>query len=230
MAYPTYSWTLDGMSKINNSRSNRVDTTSRLAQWRVDDFSCSSNLKSQSFKNGRLETYHGEMLLIASFNMRVVSLVEGRQTLLYGEFRDKLLEKTKGVRCAQTVPWTKRFIVDVEFFDVKTASLNGGEPRSVWSERCIKNVSATSVLGRMLSESIHTDIIISASNGSIGAHRAVLAASSPVFDSMFTHDLKEKDMSAITIPDMCIEVCRTFLSYIYSNNIQYQDLIIIIIK
>ncbi|GJZ37706.1 SKP1/BTB/POZ domain-containing protein [Tanacetum coccineum] len=163
------------------------------------------------------------MLLIASFNMRVVSLVEGRPTLLYEEFRDKLLEKTKGVRCAQTIPLTKRFIVDVEFFDLKTASLNGGEPRSVWSERCIKNVSATSVLGRMLSESIHTDIIISASNGSIGAHRAVLAASSPVFDSMFTHDLKEKDMSAITIPDMCIEVCRTFLSYIYSNNIQYQD-------
>ena len=27
--------------------------------------------------------YHGEGLLIASFNMRVVSLVEGRQTLLY---------------------------------------------------------------------------------------------------------------------------------------------------
>ena len=75
----------------------------------------------------------------------------------------------------------------------------------------------------MLSESIHTDIIISASNGSIGAHRAVLAASSPVFDSMFTHDLKEKELSVINIPDMCIEACQTFLSYLYSNNIQYQD-------
>ncbi|GJW25510.1 BTB/POZ domain-containing protein-like protein [Tanacetum coccineum] len=238
---------IDRMNNMN-SCSNRIDTTSRLAQWCVDDFSCSSNLKSQSFKIGGLDwnliaekiagfsgvssnlfcfilkpESFGEMLLIASFNMRVVSLVEGRQTLLYEEFRDKQLKKTEGVRCEQMIPLTKRFIVDVEFYDLKTASVNGGEPRSVWSDRWIKNVAATSALGRMLSESIHTDIIISASNGSIGAHRAVLAASSPVFDSMFTHDLKEKDLSAINIPDMCIEVCRTFLSYLYSNNIQYQD-------
>ncbi|PWA52333.1 BTB/POZ domain-containing protein [Artemisia annua] len=234
-----------------NSCSDRVDTTSRLAQWRVDDFSGPSNLKSKYFKIGgwdwnliieKIEKivghfgaprsecfiilkpeYHGEGLLIASFNMRVVSLVEGRRILLYTEIRDKRLKKTEGVRCALTVPLTRRFIIDVEFLDLKTASLNGGEPRSVWSERCIQNVAATSALGRMLSESIHTDIIISASNGSIGAHRAVLAASSPVFDSMFTHDLKEKELSVINIPDMCIEVCQTFLSYLYSNNIQYQD-------
>lgn len=74
----------------------------------------------------------------------------------------------------------------------------------------------------MLSESIHTDIIIRASDGSIGAHRAVLAARSPVFRSMFSHDLKEKEMSAINISDMSIQACQAFLSYIYAN-IQYQD-------
>ncbi|GKE57664.1 hypothetical protein Tco_1496849, partial [Tanacetum coccineum] len=64
------------------------------------------------------------MLLIASFNMRVISLVEGRQTLLYEEFRGKQLKKTEGVRCAQEIPLTKRLIVDVEFYDLKTASVN----------------------------------------------------------------------------------------------------------
>lgn len=82
-----------------------------------------------------------------------------------------------------------------------------------------------SAFGRLFSESIHTDIIISASNGSIAAHRAVLAARSPVFDRMFTQDLKEKDASAINIPDMPIELTQAFLSYLYSNNIEYQDLL-----
>lgn len=53
-------------------------------------------------------------------------------------------------------------------------------------------------------------------------HRAVLAARSPVFYSMLSHDLKEKDTSTINISDMSIEACKTLLSYIYSNG-QYQD-------
>lgn len=96
----------------------------------------------------------------------------------------------------------------------------GGESCSVWTERFTQNdlrSTAISSLGRMLSESIHTDIIINASDGSIGAHRAVLAARSPVFMSMFCHDLKEKEMSIINITDMSIDACQVFLSYIYGN-------------
>lgn len=69
----------------------------------------------------------------------------------------------------------------------------------------------------MLTENIHTDIIINASDGSIGAHRAVLAARSPVFRSMFSHDLKEKELSTINISDMSIEPVQALLSYIYGN-------------
>lgn len=69
----------------------------------------------------------------------------------------------------------------------------------------------------MLSESIHTDIVINASDGSISAHRAVLASRSPVFRSMFLHDLKGKEMSAINISDMSIEACQALLNYIYGN-------------
>ncbi|KAL9997426.1 putative chromatin remodeling & transcription regulator BTB-POZ family [Helianthus debilis subsp. tardiflorus] len=96
----------------------------------------------------------------------------------------------------------------------------GGEASSVFTEGFTqKELSATALssLGKMLSESIHTDIIINASDGSVGAHRAVLAARSPVFRSMFSHDLKEKEMSVINISDMSIEACQVFLSYIYGN-------------
>ncbi|KAK4355133.1 hypothetical protein RND71_024104 [Anisodus tanguticus] len=86
-----------------------------------------------------------------------------------------------------------------------------GELCSIWADGLTEkqsNATALSSLGRMLSENIHTDIIINASDGSFGVHRAVLAARSPVFRSMFSHDLKEKELSAINISDMSIEACQ----------------------
>ncbi|KAI3492917.1 hypothetical protein L1887_42412 [Cichorium endivia] len=222
----------------------RVDTTSRLAQWRIDNFG-SSYRKSDPFKIGKwnwhlvveknrnlviklfpeIPKLAGDNPPVASFNIRVISLLGGRKTLVHPEVRDKQLKSGENFVWAVEVPLTGRFIIDVEFLDLKTASPNGGEERSIWSEGLAQKDTETttlSSLGRMLSESIHTDIVIRASDGSIGAHRAVLAARSPVFCSMFSHDLKEKEMSAINISDMSIEACRAFLGYIYSN-IQYQD-------
>lgn len=95
----------------------------------------------------------------------------------------------------------------------------GGEPCSIWAGEGFtqdkSNAKALRSLGMMLAEGIHTDITINASNGSIGAHRAVLAVRSPVFCSMFSHDLKEKELSTINITDMSIETCQAFLNYLY---------------
>lgn len=104
--------------------------------------------------------------------------------------------------------------------------IQGGEACSIWAEGFTQkdsNTTALACLGRMLSESIHMDISINLSDGtSIGAHRAVLAARSPVFRSMFLHDLKEKELSTINITDMSIEACQAFLNYIYGD-IQHQQ-------
>ncbi|KAK9691545.1 hypothetical protein RND81_09G203400 [Saponaria officinalis] len=69
----------------------------------------------------------------------------------------------------------------------------------------------------MLTEGIYTDITINTSDGSLGAHRAVLAARSPVFQNMFAHDLQEKEYSTINISDMSVESCQAFLSYLYGT-------------
>ncbi|KAK1309661.1 BTB/POZ domain-containing protein [Acorus calamus] len=69
----------------------------------------------------------------------------------------------------------------------------------------------------MLEEGIHTDVTINTSDGTLKAHRAVLSASSPVFERMFIHDLKEKESSTIEIEDMSLESCMALLSYIYGN-------------
>lgn len=218
----------------------RVDTTSRLAQWRIDNLASCTYRKSDPFKIGKwnwrlvLEKNRGLFIKlypeissltkdsppIASFIIKVVSSLGGRKALVHPEIKDKQLKSSEDFVWALEVPLTGKFIIDLEFLDLKTASPNGGESCSVWTEGFTqKNLGATALssLGRMLSENIHTDIIINAADGSIGAHRAVLAARSPVFRSMFSHDLKEKEMSVINISDMSIEACQVFLSYIYGN-------------
>lgn len=101
----------------------------------------------------------------------------------------------------------------------------GEEPRSIWDDEFMQkrlNSTALQSLGQMLTQRIHTDIMINASGGSMEAHRAVLAARSPVFCSMLSHDLKEKELSTIDLSNMSVEACQAFLNYLYGN-IKHED-------
>ncbi|KAL8046246.1 hypothetical protein ABFX02_08G165000 [Erythranthe guttata] len=218
----------------------RVETTSRLAQWRIENLASCTYRKSDPFKIGKwnwhlsmeknralfiklypeISNLTRENPPIASFVIRVVSSVGDRKCLVHPEITDKQLKSNEDFVWAIEVPLSGKFIIDVEFLDLKIGSPDGTEPCSIWSEGFTQrqsNETALTSLGRMLSESIHTDIAINASDGSISAHRAVLASRSPVFRSMFSHDLKEKELSAINISDMSIEPCQAFLNYIYGN-------------
>ncbi|XP_010552340.1 PREDICTED: BTB/POZ domain-containing protein At1g55760 isoform X2 [Tarenaya hassleriana] len=162
---------------------------------------------------------------IASFVARVVSSAGERKTLTHPETSDKRLKTNEDFVWVLEVPLTGKLIIDIEFLDLKILSKDSGELCSIWAEGCAQkksNATALASLGRMLTESIHTDIVINISEGSISAHRAILAARSPVFYSMFSHDLKEKELSTINIPDMSFAACQAFLSYIYGN-IRHED-------
>lgn len=227
-------------SKMTDSAYS-VGTTPRLAQWRIDNLASCTYRKSDPFKigiwNWHLAVEKNRVLLIklypeisnltrenppiASFIIRLISSVGDRKTLVHPEVTNKQLKSSDDFVWALEVPLTGKFIIDIEFLDLKISSPNGGEACSIWTEEARRkqsNAAALTSLGKMLSESIHTDIVINVSNGSIGAHRAVLASRSPVFRSMFSHDLKEKELSTINISDMSIEACQAFLNYIYGNN------------
>ncbi|KAH1121282.1 hypothetical protein J1N35_004442 [Gossypium stocksii] len=218
----------------------RVETTARLAQWRIDNLASCTYRKSDPFKignwNWHLSLEKNRVLYvklypeisnltrdnppIASFIIRVVCSAGDRKAFTHPEIKDKQLKSNEDFVWPIEVPLTGKFIIDVEFLDLKTASPNGGEPCSIWAVGLTQkqsNATALACLGRMLTHSIHTDIIINASNGSIGAHRAVLSARSPVFHSMFSHNLQEKELSTINISDMSIEACQALLCYIYGN-------------
>lgn len=236
-------------ARMTDSSAYRVETTSRLAQWKIDNLASCTYRKSDPFKIGKwnwhLSVEKNRVLFvklypeisnltrenppIASFIIRVVSSAGDRKALTHPEVTDKQLKNNEDFVWAIDVPLTTgKFIIDVEFLDLKAASPGGGEPCSIWDEETTEkraNATALVSLGRMLTESIHTDIKIIVSDGSIGAHRAVLAARSPVFHSMFAHDLKEKELSTINISDMSIEACQAFLNYIYGN-IQSEEFLV----
>ncbi|XP_042519871.1 BTB/POZ domain-containing protein At1g55760-like [Macadamia integrifolia] len=223
----------------------RVETTSRLAQWKIDNFASCTYRKSDPFKIGNwnwhlsveknrilsiklypeISNLTREQPPIASFNIRVRFSVGDRKAIVHPGITDKQIKNNDDFVWTIETPITGKLIIDLEFLDLKIASPNGGEPSSIWAQEFIQkqsNGAGLASLGRMLSESIHTDITIYASDGSIGAHRAVLAARSPIFCSMFSHEVKEKELSSINISDISIEACHAFLNYIYGN-IQHDE-------
>ena len=219
----------------------RVDTAPRLAQWRIDALSSCTYRKSDPFKIGLWNWYliierskqlcvklcpeaasvSREQPPIASFIIKLVSSTSpSRKTLVHPGVCDKQLKNSDDFVWAVDTLFAGRFIIDVEFIDLKIVPTPGGEPLSIWTGNHVgKNSIQTALtsLGRMLSEGIHTDITINATDGSIGAHRSVLATCSPVFRSMFSHDLKEKELSTVEITDMSFDACQALLNFIYGN-------------
>ncbi|OEL37358.1 BTB/POZ domain-containing protein [Dichanthelium oligosanthes] len=112
-----------------------------------------------------------------------------------------------------------RLSIEIEFINFKlrkngctlTSSQLSYQMRGGWQ------MEAQSGLARMLNEGILSDILVNAVGGSLRAHRAVLAARSPVFTGMFSHDLREATESTLDIPDMSIGACRAFMSYLYGD-------------
>ncbi|KAI7731624.1 hypothetical protein M8C21_019692, partial [Ambrosia artemisiifolia] len=125
---------------------------------------------------------------------------------------ERLLRTSEDFVWAVDSTFHGRFIIDVEFRD-----LQGEEASSIWPDggmlRSAASKSILRCLSRMLHESIDADVTINSCDGTLKAHKAILSASSPVFRSMFQHNLKEKTSSTIHIQDMSLESCSTLLSY-----------------
>ncbi|KAI3442710.1 BTB domain-containing protein [Psidium guajava] len=219
---------------------SKVETLSRLAQWRIDNFGPSSYRKSEPFKMGiwnwhlsvernrhlyvrlfpELSRISKEQPPLARFVVRVSVAGTGRK-LFTSQVYDRLLRTCDDFGWSVDCAFHGRFTIDVEFLDLKICSLNGGEPTPVWlgdgsgSVQSVATQRTLHCLSRMLEEAIHSDITINTSDGSLRAHKAILSTSSPVFQSMFHHNLKEKESSTIFIEDMSLESCTALLSYLY---------------
>ncbi|KAL3222422.1 hypothetical protein MRX96_004887 [Rhipicephalus microplus] len=68
-----------------------------------------------------------------------------------------------------------------------------------------------------------SDVILSVNSHELYAHKAILAARSPVFKAMFEHEMKEKKQNRVEISDMDHEVLREMLRFIYTDQTPHLD-------
>jgi speckle-type POZ protein len=62
-----------------------------------------------------------------------------------------------------------------------------------------------------------SDVLLVVNGREYYAHKAILAARSPVFAAMFEHEMEEKKQNKVEITDMDHEVLREMLRFIYTG-------------
>lgn len=62
-----------------------------------------------------------------------------------------------------------------------------------------------------------SDVTISANGREFRAHKAILAARSPMFKGMFSHDMKETKYNRVEVPDVDPDVLDEMLRFIYTG-------------
>ncbi|KAH0454355.1 hypothetical protein IEQ34_016279 [Dendrobium chrysotoxum] len=229
-----------GGSNGGGASDSKVETIARLAQWRIENFGPFSTRRSDPFKLGIWNWYLSveknrylyirlypepsritkEQPPLVKFVLRVSNSGPGRRPYV-SPVHEKLLRTSEDFVWPVDGTFHGRFIIDVEFLELKISPLSGGELCSIWPNKEMMqnaaNKGGLNCLSRMLEEDIHSDVTINTADGVLKAHKAVLSACSPVFESMFLHDLKEKESSSINIEDMSLESCSALLGYIYGS-------------
>jgi speckle-type POZ protein len=69
-----------------------------------------------------------------------------------------------------------------------------------------------------------TDFVFKVENEKIAAHRAILAARSPVFAAMFQHDMKENKTNEAEIEDVTPAAFKALLQFIYTGHCEVEML------
>ncbi|XP_036047244.1 speckle-type POZ protein-like [Onychomys torridus] len=70
-------------------------------------------------------------------------------------------------------------------------------------------------LGELWENSRFTDCCLVVAGHEFQAHKAILAASSPVFRAMFQHDIEESRKNRVEIPDLEPQVFKVMMDFIY---------------
>ncbi|PKA51712.1 BTB/POZ domain-containing protein [Apostasia shenzhenica] len=232
---------MSGAGGVGSGTDSKVETIARLAQWRIENFGTYSTRRSDAFKlgiwNWHLSVEKNRYLYIrlypepsriakeqppfVKFVIRVSSSGPSRRPYV-SPVLEKLLRTSDDFLWPVDTAIHGRFTIDVEFLDMKISPSNGGEMCTIWPNEVtmidLANKSGLHCLSRMLEEEIYADVTIhTADGGALKAHKAVLSTSSPVFESMFLHDLNEKESSTILIEDLLLEDCAALLAYIYGT-------------
>ncbi|KAL5510518.1 hypothetical protein EMCRGX_G006078 [Ephydatia muelleri] len=148
----------------------------------------------------------------------------------------KAMESQRAYRFVQGKDWGfKKFIRRDFLFD----EANGLLPDDKLTLYCevsvvsdVVNQSGTSVMSNspkvpecnlssdlacLLEDGQFSDVMLAVGSHEFKAHKAVLAARSPVFSAMFEHEMEESRKNRVEISDLDQEVMQEMLAYIYTG-------------
>jgi len=83
----------------------------------------------------------------------------------------------------------------------------------------LSHAPGSSDLDHSLANLNHSDVTLQVGEDSFPAHKAILSARSPVFASMFDHDMIEQNSNVVEITDMDALVMHHFLHFLYTGEL-----------
>merc|ERR1712059_137387 len=81
----------------------------------------------------------------------------------------------------------------------------------------------TGDLLELLTSGLMSDLRVMVGDATFAAHRNILAARSPVFAAMFSHNMEEQRKNELKITDQPAPVVKAMLEYIYSGKYQESE-------
>ncbi|GFS71355.1 speckle-type POZ protein B [Nephila pilipes] len=75
-------------------------------------------------------------------------------------------------------------------------------------------------LKSIYSKGILFDVVLHTTTETFPAHKVILCARSPVFQAMFTTDMKEKTQESVEVPDLEDDTMRRMLLYMYTDTLE----------
>ncbi|XP_057318997.1 speckle-type POZ protein-like [Microplitis mediator] len=104
---------------------------------------------------------------------------------------------------------------------------------TVYDDREVSSIAAISLktpqhhladyLKDLLDTGTKSDVVITVGDKKFQAHKLILGTRSPVFDAIFSHDMKEKKENEIEIPDVDPEIFKKLLEFIYTDKVSDLD-------
>ncbi|CAG0905770.1 unnamed protein product, partial [Cyprideis torosa] len=73
---------------------------------------------------------------------------------------------------------------------------------------------------KLFTSGLHSDVTLLVEDRKFAVHKAILAAQSPVFASMFQHEMVEKQTGEVRINDISADVIEELLRFMYTGNVK----------
>ncbi|XP_058803707.1 speckle-type POZ protein-like [Phymastichus coffea] len=70
------------------------------------------------------------------------------------------------------------------------------------------------------------DVTFNMQGKKIKVNKSILSSQSPVFEAMFTHDMKEKQQNIVDIFDINYKIMKALFQFIYTENVRNLDSIV----